>query len=123
MTVNSVKMSQQSCLMGAVVVDAFILKTIKLTSCVVLLCRSFSQQGHAVGRHAALAPGDPLQCQQPLLQEPHARRVSWRRWQLQRLHVSSRPETFILKVRGLRVTWTVDPAALSKRNGYMSKNT
>lgn len=51
-------------------------------------CRSFPQQGDAVSWHAALASGNSLQRQQPLLQESDTWRVSRRRRKLQRLHVS-----------------------------------
>lgn len=52
------------------------------------LCRSFPQQGDALGRNSALAAGHLLQLPQPLLQIPHQRRGSRIRVQLPQLGVS-----------------------------------
>lgn len=51
-------------------------------------CRSFPQQGDALGRNSALAAGHLLQCPQPLLQIPNQRRGSGICVQLPRLGVS-----------------------------------
>lgn len=58
------------------------------------VCRSFSKQGDAVSWHAALASGNPLQRQQPLLQTSDTGRVSGHRRQLQRLNVSGQKRGF-----------------------------
>lgn len=58
------------------------------------VCRSFSKQGDAISRHAALASGNPLQRQQPLLQTSDTGRVPGHRRQLQRLNVSGQKRGF-----------------------------
>lgn len=57
-------------------------------SCVVCLLRPFPQQGNALSRDFAMAPGHLLQCQQPLFQISNQRRVSGPHLQLSQLCVS-----------------------------------
>ena len=51
--------------------------------------RSLPQQGHAVGRSAAVAPGDDLQHGEPVSEPAHAGRDAGPSQQLQRLHVAA----------------------------------
>lgn len=53
------------------------------------LCRSLPQQGHALGRNAALAPGSDLQHGEPVSEPPHAGGDAGPSQQLQQLHVAA----------------------------------